>query len=226
MAPRSGVKALIAFGFTIMSAAWPGPVLARDPGTEDLFSWRGEAGFHNFVPGHEMDYVLDVFWRRDYWTRLGKQDFLACGDMRIRKDGEIHYTKYGTRRCSNKERYRLVEAIPEYIVLFVEILDFHGELDYERYEYWVLVYDYIIGLQKYTCRWNSRPGNADYVGAVGFVMPLSDLRYKWSKSVHCNPKLLSPDPHTFWSEYGYGDGYYLIKSKGSPAYKDGVFIYK
>lgn len=231
MAPRHGVKAPIILMMTLMLAAlavWPGKAQASHDSVID--PWPGEPGFHGFVPGHEMDYILEVFWHPKEWTRIGLQDFQACGDMRIGKDGEIHYTKYGTKLCSNKERYRLVEANPNQIVLFIDNLLRSnvppGTKEYVFYSYWVLSHEAGLSMKVHKCGYRPPPNVVDYVGPAGFTMSQQDLLDKWNKSVRCNPKLLSPDRYIYWADPDYSEGYSVIKTHGNPAYKGDRFIYE
>ena len=228
MAPRYGVKTpilLMLLGTFMVLAVWPGRAMAYHNPIAN--PWPGDPAFHGFVPGHEMDYILDVFWRPKEYTRIGLQDFLACGDMRIRKDGEIHYTKYGTRLCSSKERYRLVEATPNYIALYVKDLTPPNKLrPYVRFQYWVLSYAGVDDMDIHRCDYTPPPYSINYVGDAGFSMSQQDLLDKWNKNVLCNPKFLDPNRFDYFSD-PYSDlGYYIIRSNRSPAYKDGRFIYK
>jgi len=228
MPPRYGAKAsiLLVFAIALLAALDALPGRASAHGTI-VDPWPGEPGFDGFVPGHEMDYILDVFWRPKEYTRIGLQDFQACGDMRFRKDGEIHYTKYGTKNCPNKQRYRLVEANPDYITLFVEDLDrtipAYTKEEYIYYGYWVLSHETPLALVVHRCTYSPAPDKADYVGPEGFTMPRQDLIDKWNKSIRCNPKLLPSDRDDYFGDNA--EGYYVIRSNGSPAYRDNGFIY-
>ena len=200
---------------------WPGKTVTWSDGS--VHEWP------LFVPGHEMDYLTNVWWaeRRPTWETT------ECGMMQFTTDGRIIFSAYKKKHkvrylnshmvveCDRLYRYKKIKITDEYISLLINLHPFNKKpfKNQTNFEIWVLSRFDAYFLFKLNCGQGFIPEFEKKARSLN----QDELLDVWGKQERCNPDLMPPDRDYFWMNHYYDANYTIVKHDQNPHWSQDGF---